>query len=145
MKFKKLDRDYLITVDMGEEFPASLLRFAETESVASAYFQGIGALRDVELGYYWLDRKEYKRQKFPEIVELISCAGNLALREGIPFVHAHVALGREDYSVFGGHLFQAIVAVTVEIVMRPFPEAVSRNYDARAGLFLLDLPLCKAR
>ena len=145
MKVKKLDRDYLITVDMGEEFPGSLLRFAAAESVPSGHFLGIGALRDVELGYYWLDRKEYKRQKFPEIVELISCAGNLALREGAPFVHAHVALGREDYSVFGGHLFQAVVAVTVEVVLSPFPEAVSRTYDARAGLFLLDLPLCEAR
>lgn len=145
MKARKLGNDYFIAVEMGEDLHASLLRLAVQESLTSGQISGIGALRDVELGYYWLDRKEYKRQRFPEIVELVSCAGNLALREGAPFIHLHVALGREDFSIFGGHLFSGIVAVTAEIVLHPFPDAVTRRHDERAGLYLLDLPLCEAR
>lgn len=129
---------------MGEELISTLVSFASSETLTSATMIGIGALRDVELGYYWLDRKDYKRQKFPEIVELVSCIGNLSLREGKPFIHLHVALGREDYSIFGGHLFSGIVAVTAEIVLRPVEATISRAYEDRAGLFLLDLPLCKA-
>lgn len=145
MKARKVGEDYLIAVEMGEDLPSSLLRFAALASLTAGQISGIGALRDVELGYYWLDRKEYKRQRFPEIVELVSCAGNLALRDGSPFVHLHVALGREDFSLFGGHLFSGIVAVTVELVLHPFPEPVTRKHDDRAGLFLLDLPSCETR
>lgn len=145
MKAAKSGNDFLITVDMGEEFISSLLSFASSEGLTSGYLSGIGALRDVELGYYWLNRKEYKRQVFPDIVELVSCVGNLALREGKPFVHVHVALGREDFSLFGGHLFSGIVAVTAEITLRPLEAPVTRKFNDRAGLFLLDLPVCEAR
>lgn len=144
MKVKKLGSDFLIAVEIGEELISSLLKFASSETLTSGYLSGIGALRDVELGYYWLDRKEYKRQKFAEIVELVACTGNLALRQDAPFIHLHVALGREDYSLFGGHLFSGIVAVTAEIYLRPLQEPVSRAWNEGTGLFLLDLPACKA-
>lgn len=143
MKAAKSGSDYIVTVDMGEELVASIQSFAVQNGILAGQITGIGALRDIELGFYWLDRKQYKRQKFPEIVELIACNGNLALREGAPFAHMHVALGREDYSVFGGHLFSGVVAVTVELVLRPFADAVVRTFDERAGLYLLELPLCK--
>jgi predicted DNA-binding protein with PD1-like motif len=144
MKATRTGEQYLIAIDMGEELMSTLLQFASSEGLTAGYLSGIGALKDVELGYYWLDRREYKRQKFPEIVELVGCTGNLALKEGKPFVHIHVALGREDYSIFGGHLFSGIVAVTAEIVLHSWPQAVSRAFDEKAGLFLLDLPACKA-
>lgn len=144
MKVKKLGNDYLIAVEIGEELITSLLNFASSETLSSGYLSGIGALRDFELGYYWLDRKEYKRQKYSEIVELIACTGNLALRQDAPFIHLHVALGREDYSMIGGHLFSGIVAVTAELFFRPLQEPVMRAWNERTGLFLLDLPAYKA-
>lgn len=144
MKIKRQGEVFFITVDMGEELLSSLVSFATQQNIESAEFRGIGALRDFELGYYMLSSKEYKRQKYSEIVEILNCAGNLAMREGKRFAHAHATLGLPDFSVIGGHLFTGIVAVTAELVFRPLPERMERKFDEKAGLYLLDLPVWKA-
>ncbi|MBA3778111.1 MAG: DUF296 domain-containing protein [Chloroflexi bacterium] len=45
----------------------------------------------------------------------MSFQGNAALREEEPFLHLHVALGRSDLTVIGGHLREAIVHPTLEV------------------------------
>lgn len=129
---------YVIILKIGEELLTSLTRFAKEENVVAGAIQGIGALRDFEIGWYYQDKKEYKRRKFSENAELISCSGNLSSKEATPFFHIHVAMGLEDFRVIGGHLFSGIVAVTAEVLLFPFPERLDRTYDERTGLFLLN-------
>ena len=138
MNIKKLGNAYVLILEIGEEFLTCLTNFAKEANVVAGTLHAIGALRDFELGYYYLDKKQYGRKKFSEIAELISCSGNLASKEGNPFVHIHVAMGREDFTLIGGHLFSGIVAVTAEVVLFPFPEKMDRTYDERTGLFLLN-------
>jgi predicted DNA-binding protein with PD1-like motif len=138
MDIKKQGNVYVVILKIGEELLSSLTRFAKEENVIAGSIHAIGALRDFELGYYYLDKKEYGRKKFSEVAELISCSGNLAIKEGNPFVHIHVAMGREDYTVIGGHFFSGIVTVTAEVLLFPFPEKMDRTYDERTGLFLLN-------
>ena len=137
MEIKKQGSLYVLVLEMGEEVIASLSDFSKNEGVASAWISAIGALRDFELGYYYLDRKQYGRKKFEEIAELITCSGNIAMRESQPFAHIHAVMGRDDYSVIGGHLFTGIVAVTAEIMLFPLPNRMERAYDERTGLYLL--------
>lgn len=143
MKYKKDGRVYVVVVEKDEPLPDTLISYFNQEEITSCYLHGIGAIRDFELGYYYLDQKKYKRQRFSEIVELLSCSGNLAIKEGNPFLHLHAVLGRDDYSLFGGHLFSAIVAVTAEFFIFPMKEEIHRTYDETTGLFLLDLPVGK--
>ncbi|MCI0603298.1 DNA-binding protein [bacterium] len=142
MNVRKQGTAYVLIPKIGDELLTSLMGFAKEENIAAGSIQAIGALQDFELGYYYLNKKEYGRKKFNEIAELISCSGNLASREGNPFIHIHVAMGRDDFSVIGGHLFSGIVAVTAEVILFPFPEKMDRTYDERTGLFLLN---CKER
>ncbi len=142
MNVRKQGTAYVLIPKIGDELLTSLMGFAKEENIAAGSIQAIGALQDFELGYYYLNKKEYGRKKFNEIAELISCSGNLARREGNPFIHIHVAMGRDDFSVIGGHLFSGIVAVTAEVILFPFPEKMDRTYDERTGLFLLN---CKER
>lgn len=55
-------------------------------------------------------------------------------------VHLHVALGRADLTVIGGHLREAIVLPTLEVWLRTEPVDVRRTKDPATGLDLLDLP-----
>ena len=137
MEVKVQGSTRVLILEIGEELHSSITSYAEKEQILSGSIQAIGALRDFELGYYYLDRKEYGRKKFPEICELISCSGNLSIREGKSFAHIHALLGRDDYSVIGGHLFSGIVAVTAEIILNPFPIRMERFYDEQTGLFLV--------
>ena len=137
MEIKKQGKNYFLVLGIGEELLSCLSDFAKQEGIASASLQAIGALKDFELGYYYLDRKEYGRKEFDEIAELITCSGNIAIRKEEPFVHIHAVLGRADYTVIGGHLFKGVVAVTAEIVVLPLPNRMERDYDERTGLYLL--------
>ena len=122
-------------LEIGEEFMSTLTEFASRENLIAGSISAIGALRSYELGYYYLDSKEYGRKKFEANAELIACSGNIALREGKPFLHVHAALGQEDFSLVGGHLFSGIAAVTVEVILQRLPGKMERKFDERTGLF----------
>jgi len=135
---------HVLALEIGEELIGSILRYAEQSNICAASIQAVGAIRNFELGYYVLNEKQYLRKKVDEIAELISCSGNLAIKDNKPFVHVHVAAGLRDFSVIGGHLFSAIVAVTAEVIVMPMPNAMKRSFNDETGLYLLDLVPWKA-
>jgi predicted DNA-binding protein with PD1-like motif len=140
MRVERNENVFLLRMEPGEEVVHTLETFAARNSIEAAEVRAIGAVTDFELGYYIIPEKKYIRKKFDVYAELISCLGNLAIREGKNFVHLHVTAGLQDYSVVGGHLFSGIVSATVEAFVAPFPGPVERIYDERTGLYLLDLP-----
>lgn len=136
MKVKLEGEVFVLVLDIGEEIISTLTRFVEQQNIQAGSLSAIGALRNFELGYYFLDKKEYGRKKFEPIAELVSFQGNIGVREGKSFLHVHAALGREDYSLVAGHLFSGIVAVTAEVILNPLSGRMERTYDERTGLFL---------
>jgi uncharacterized protein len=144
MKTAIQDDTHVLALEIGEEFVDSILHYAEQSKIYAASIQAIGAIRNFELGYYVLDQKQYLRKKVDEIAELISCSGSLAIKDGKPFVHVHVSAGLRDFSVIGGHLFSAIVAVTAEVILKPMTNVMKRSFNNETGLYLLDLVPWKA-
>ena len=117
---------------------ASLTQYCIENELKGAFFKAIGALEKVELGYYDLHNKNYIRKCFEETdYELISAHGNLSLKSGEPFVHIHASLSGPDFQVFGGHLFEAEVAVTAEIQITPFASRPVREPNKSIGLDLV--------
>jgi len=73
-------------------------------------------------------------------VEVLSLVGTIAPREdGEPQVHAHVVLGRSDGTTRGGHLLEAHVRPTLEVVLVESPEHLQRRTDEETGLPLISL------
>ena len=138
MQFQENDGNFLVILEKGELLMASLTKFAIANKLKGAIFSGIGALENVELGAYDTKTKEYIRKTFNEVAyELISINGNLSLKDGELFVHIHAALGDHDFSVFGGHLFEAVVAVTAEISVKPLNFTPIRELHEGVGLGLI--------
>ena len=141
MHFVGEEGKVLIIVPKGEKLVATLTRELTELKIKGGLISGLGALKDVELGYYHLEEKSYLRKTFSEMdYELISLTGNLALKDGSPFIHVHAALGDDKFQVFGGHLFEAVVAVTVEVTVVPLGIFPVREMNAAIGLGLI----CKA-
>ena len=118
MKVFRSREGYLLRLERGEEIHASLVRFAEENGIRGAVVSGLGAVEDVELGYYDVERRVYDRREVPENTELLSLTGNLSRLDGKPVLHAHLVLMRKDFSLVGGHLFRGTIAVTGEISVR---------------------------
>jgi predicted DNA-binding protein with PD1-like motif len=54
-------------------------------------------------------------------------------------VHAHVVVGKSDSSAHGGHILEAHVWPTLEVVITTSPTHLHRTHDPETGLALIDL------
>ena len=118
----------------------SLLGFLDAQRVGYATLTGLGALRRATVSYWNASTREYEAHDIDEQVELVSLIGNVTIKDGKPFVHAHVTLGRSDLSILGGHFNEAVVHPNVEIWVRPEADTVLRTLDEGSGLHLMQLP-----
>lgn len=140
MKVKRTETGFLVVLDAGNAVMDSLKKLAAAERIGMASLTAIGAVRDVVLGYLDLDRKEYlKRELGSDSMELIAMTGNLALLDGEPVAHCHAVVGDREMRVFGGHLFEASVSVTVEIFLRVYEGEITRRLDPDSGANLISL------
>jgi len=109
----------IVSLERGDDLRGEIEALALREGIGGAEINAIGAIETPELGYYDLPTKTYLRRTFDGIYELLALQGNLTMRDGKPFLHAHVALGGRDFLALGGHLFDAKIGVVVEMFIRP--------------------------
>jgi predicted DNA-binding protein with PD1-like motif len=124
--------------DKGEEVAAGLLEIARRHNLTAASFTAIGALSDVTLGYFDRERKDYKKIPIREQVEVLALTGNIALSDDQPKAHAHVVVGKSDGTAHGGHLLEAHVWPTLEVIVVESPQYLQRKFDRATGLTLID-------
>lgn len=136
------ERTFAIVFATGDEVAGGLLRFAEENHLSASHFTAIGAFERVTLGYFDWQRKDYRRIPVLEQVEVLSLIGDIALADGKPKVHAHVVVGKSDGTAHGGHLLEAYVRPTLEVVLVESPAHMKRRLDQDSGLALIDLAAC---
>jgi uncharacterized protein len=144
MKSKLLDdrhgQTFALVFDTGDEVAAGLLDFAKGRNLGAAHFTAIGAFSDVTLGYFDWAAKDYKQIPLHEQVEVLSLVGDVAWDEQTgPKVHAHVVVGRSDGTTRGGHLLEAHVRPTLELILVESPAHLRRKYDPASRLALIRL------
>lgn len=132
-------RTFALVFETGDEAVSLLEGFAREQSLSAASFTAIGAFSDAVLGYFDWERKEYRRIPVEEQVEVLTLAGDVATKDGEPAVHAHVVVGRADGSTRGGHLLEAHVRPTLELVLVESPAHLRKSHDEESGLALIDL------
>ena len=112
-----------------------LTQFCIDNNISSAQVSGIGAVRNIDIGVYDINKKDYHHKLFEEIHELISFQGNIAFKDGEPFVHTHVTFSNTEYNVFGGHLFDAKITATGEILLSLGDSKIDREYNENIGIY----------
>lgn len=128
----------MVIVEKGQNLVETLTSVAKEFKLKGGRISGVGAVEHVELGYYELHEKSYIRKTFSEgDFELISLNGNITLKGGEPYVHVHTSIGDKNFQVYGGHLFEAVVAVTVEVHIIPLGAMPERLPNADLGLDLI--------
>lgn len=139
MKFLKEKKHYILKLELGEEIIDSVAVFCKKENITSGYFFGIGAVSKIKLSSYKLESKEYISQIFNEPLEIASLSGNIATLDKEIKLHCHGVFGKRDFTSVAGHLDEAIVSVTAEIIITPLDQELTRKFDSNIGLNLLDI------
>ena len=138
MEYKRMQDILVVRLDPGEEILGALAAVASREAVAFGSVQGIGAVRELEVGLFDPESKAFRGNRFTGYRELTSLEGTITRRDGEPYLHLHVTAADEHAAVVGGHLVRAVVSATAELVIRTAPDAVGRRFDPGIGLNLLD-------
>ncbi|WP_344979639.1 PPC domain-containing DNA-binding protein [Compostibacter hankyongensis] len=131
---------YVLIFDKGDEVAAGILSFAEEHNISAASFTAIGAFSDALLGFFDFSSKDYKKIPMPGQTEVLALTGDIAQQDGKPKIHAHVVLGKPDGAAYGGHLLEAHVDPTLEVILIQSPAYLQRKTDKRTGLGLITLP-----
>ena len=136
---EKGERSYALVFDTGDEPVSLLTRFAEENRIHAARFTAIGAFQEAIVGYFDWQKKDYEKIPVREQVEVLALVGDIALDKGKPKLHAHVVLGKRDGSAHGGHLLNARVRPTLEVILTESPAHLVREHDPQSGLALIKL------
>jgi predicted DNA-binding protein with PD1-like motif len=131
---------YVLILETGDEIASTLKQFARERDLAGSSFKAIGALSDAKLGWFNWETKRYEiAVEMHEQIEVLSVIGDIALHDGIPEVHAHIVVGKKDGTAHGGHLLEAHVRPTLEVILTESPEQLRKKYDPESGLSLISL------
>lgn len=131
------EKTYVLVFDEGDEVSSGLLAFAKERKLGACQITGIGSFREVVLGYFELDKKAYKKIPVKQQVEVLSLAGDVALEKDQPKIHAHVVVGTSEGAALGGHLIEAFVRPTLEVIVKESPRHLHRVFDESVGLALI--------
>lgn len=141
MNFKKIDdspKTFILVFKAGDELADGLLQFAKQQKLSAASFKAVGALSSVRLGWFSWENKRYEPSvTLDEQIELLSLIGDVALKDGEPVVHAHAVIGKKDGTAHGGHLLNALIRPTCEVVLTESPTHLQKFIDPESGLALV--------
>ena len=129
---------YAVIFYQGDEAFSGLLEFAEKYQVTSAHFTAIGALSGATVGWFDPQRKMYKKIPIVGQHEVIGMSGDIALYQGKPVVHTHMVVGSSDGTMRGGHVLDAYVSPTLEVMVTVDPIAMQKRFDPATDLTLID-------
>jgi predicted DNA-binding protein with PD1-like motif len=133
-------RTFAVILQTDDEAMRCLREFAEKERIGGAQVTAIGALRRATLAYFDWETKAYQPIEVGDQVEVASLVGDLAVGpDGKPSVQAHAVLGRRDGSAMAGHLEEAHVRPTLEIIVTESPAHLCKANDKESGLNLIKL------
>jgi predicted DNA-binding protein with PD1-like motif len=131
-------KSYAVIFHTGDDAYSGLYDFARQYQVTAAHFSAIGALRAARIAWFDPSRKMYRQTTLNQQVEVLSMQGDVALSNGKPAVHAHMVVGLPDGTTRGGHVLEADVCPTLEVMVTVEPNAMHRVPDAATGLTLID-------
>lgn len=136
MEYKRFENTIIARIDRGEEILEQVKEIALKEKIRLASVQALGAINRFTVGVFKTNEKTYLANESEGSYEIVSLSGTINTMNGEFYCHLHMSAGNEKGEVFGGHLNQAFVSATCEMVITVIDGTVDRYYDEGIGLNL---------
>jgi len=134
MDYRRFGNTLVVRIDPQEEITEQVRAVAEKEDIRLASVEALGAVNDFTVGVFNTAEKKYHSNRFQGAYEIVSLTGTISTKDGQFYQHLHMSAGDGTGRVFGGHLNQAVVSVTCEMVIRVIDGRVERVMDPEIGL-----------
>ena len=134
----KLSKTIVARLERGEDLYTSLTKLVRENDIRNGCFQVMGALGRGKVGIFEDGKYEWVSHEGP--LEISSCVGNIAVKEGEPFVHCHAVLNDHRGTILGGHVGEGCIAdPTAEVHVQVYEGEITRRFDDETNLWLLDI------
>src|SRR3990170_6687835 len=98
----KLGKIIFARLSTGEDLLETINQVAQKNNVTAGFCISIGTLKHANLGFF--HQGKYETIQIDTPLEIVSCTGNVSLKENKPFAHAHICVSDEKGEVKGGHV-----------------------------------------
>lgn len=128
-----------LSVDKGESVTETIKEVCKKEGIYGGCFQGIGACRTATLSTYIPEQNDFIDHEISGMLEMVSLMGNITMNcDKQPFLHSHAVFSylnqAGEIAVTAGHLKEAKISYTGEIIITPAGDTIGRQFDANAGI-----------
>jgi predicted DNA-binding protein with PD1-like motif len=132
----QLNRTFIGRFECGDDLLAALTEFCKAQNIRLGTFSVIGAVKNVKLGYYNQQEKKYTGcVALDQKLEIASCMGNISIKDGEIFVHAHIVLADWEGRAYGGHLMPGTEVFAAEYNIQEYSGGeLKRVKDEVTGL-----------
>lgn len=126
---------FLGRLGFGSDLLEGLTNVCIEQNVTLGQVKAIGAVQSARIGFYNQKSRTYKFFSVNCPLEIAHLGGNVSLKDGKPFVHAHVTLFDEEGRAHGGHLGLGTVVFACEFILEAFSgPRFERKPDKETGL-----------
>jgi uncharacterized protein len=121
----------------GSDLLEEITRVCSERNIRLAWFEALGAVQKACVSFYDQKAHEYRPVEIDRPLEITNLVGNVSLKGGDPFVHAHITLADSEGHAFGGHLAPGTVVFACEFTLESLDGPVlERAFDDTTGLSL---------
>jgi uncharacterized protein len=130
-------RAFVGRLETGSDLVDEIERFCAEREIRAAWVSVVGAVSHTAYAYYEQTEKRYLELSSDEHHELTSFVGNISMRDGRPFLHAHASFADREGRTVGGHLLPGCTVFVGEVTIREMSDVeLERTPDEVTGLSL---------
>jgi predicted DNA-binding protein with PD1-like motif len=133
-------RRFLARLPNDQDLLKEVAAFCKAASIQMAVFSLVGTVTTVSYGSYDPKQQVYVTAKEQAPFEIVSCSGNVSLKDENPFVQVHGILTNSHGKIIAGQIFSDTVLVAGELDLQELKgKPLERVYDNQTGLMLWQL------
>ncbi len=136
MDFKRFGNKIIMRIDRGEEVVETIKKFCEDHKITLGSISGLGAAERIKVGLFDVLEKKYYSKEFVGDYEISNLTGNISTMNGETYLHIHITITDDEMRGFGGHLNEALISATCELVIDIIDGMVDREFNDDIGLNL---------
>ncbi len=132
-------RSFMAKLNHQGDLLEELNKICHEENIKTGSINVIGAVSSLKLGFFDQEKKEYvlTTYAYDEAMEIVSCSGNISLKDSKPFCHVHIVASDKKGRCIGGHLVQGTSIYAGEaFVQELLGEDLERELDETTKLSL---------
>lgn len=121
----------------GSDLVQEIQAFCAAEGITAAWVSVVGAVTRAAFGYYEQTEHRYVELSSEFHHEISGFIGNISMREGTQFLHAHATFAEREGGALGGHLLPGCTVFVAEVQIREMTGVdLARTPDEITGLAL---------